>query len=189
MGDYYSQPQYATTSPAVIVDFQCFKNDNHELLLKEVCVLEVSTGTILLHHIVKPPFGKEYLSESKLRESRWLTKYFHGIEWTQGDIEYNALMSRLRTCLAPRSKIYVKGKEKKDFIIEHLIDTSNWYDSISKVVTDLGEIGCTSLTSLGTLLSTTTARCGHHLHKDSRCALANTIQLRSWMSLAGINKE
>lgn len=106
-------PIHTHTDHSVVLDIQCFKDNNNEYIVKEASVIEVSSGTLLLHHIARPPFDRDSLSEEKLRESYWLVKHCHGLEWDQGDIPYHVLIEKLRTCLTAHSTIFVKGCEKK----------------------------------------------------------------------------
>ena len=180
---------HAKSSPplhrsAVLLDIQCFKDNNNDYLLKEASVVNVNTGTLLLHHIARAPFDRDLLSEDKLRESYWLTKHCHGLDWNRGDISYYLLMDKLRSCLARRSIIYVKGSQKKDFVQRHLVT-----DSTLTVVIDMSDIGCGSLESTNNLLSSTSIRCGRHKSEQSRCALTNCIVLRSWLLLTDNNNE
>lgn len=166
------------TAP-IIVDFQCFKNNDNEFILKEVCVLEAVSGTLLMHHIVKPPFDRDLLTDEKLRESYWLTKHCHGLNWDQGDIHYNVLEDKLRSCISKRSTVYVKGDQKKEFVRCTLIT-----DFCTTNVIDVSDSGCGSIKSINNLLSTNTVRCRHHKTIDTRCALSNCISLRSWLFLS-----
>lgn len=162
------------TSAAVVLDIQCFQDNNNEYLVKEASVVEISTGTLLLHHIARAPFDRDLLLETKLRETYWLTKHCHGLDWNRGDISYHALMDKLRCCLKQRSVVYVKGLQKKEFVQRHLVTTTD-----STLVIDMTDIGCNSLQ--GNLLSSTSIRCGRHKSDQHRCALANCINLRSWL--------
>ena len=171
---------------AVILDVQCFKDNTNDLLLKEVSVVEVNSGTILLHHIAKPPFDRDSLTEEKLRESYWLTKHCHGLEWDRGDIPYYVLMDKLRTCLTRRTLVYVKGSEKKEFVQRNFI-----IDPVTTTVVDMSDLGCGSLTSTSNLLSTNVVRCGQHKRRGThkRCALANCTVLRGWLFLTANNND
>lgn len=166
------------TAP-IVVDFQCFKDNYNEFILKEVCALEADSGTLLMHHIAKPPFKQDILKEEKQRESYWLTKHYHGLEWNQGDIWYYLLEEKLRTCISKRATVYVKGAEKKDFIRRHFVT-----DFCTTQVIDLNDIGCGSLSSINNLMSKNLLRCHHHKTLHSRCALSNCIALRGWLFLS-----
>lgn len=145
--------------------------------------MEVDSGTLLLHHIARAPFDRDFLSEEKLRESYWLTKHCHGLDWDRGDIPFHVLTDKLRACIANRPNVYVKGSEKKEFIQRHFVT-----DHTATTVVDLGDLGCGSLTSTANLLSTNTLRCGHHKSVRNRCAMANCLILRGWLFLTANNK-
>lgn len=166
-------------APSIILDFQCFKDNNNDYILKEVCVLEVDSGTLLMHHIAKSPFNRDFLSQEKLRESYWLTKHCHGLKWDQGDIWYHVLENKLRECIAKRPIVYVKGAEKKEYVRRNFIT-----DPCTTNVIDLNDIGCGSIASINNLLSTNTLRCRHHKSVHTRCALTNCVTLRGWLFLS-----
>ena len=177
--DRLRRVQCKNLAAPIILDFQCFKDNNNEYILKEVCVLEVDSGTLLMHHIAKSPFKRDFLTQEKLRESYWLTKHCHGLEWDQGDIWYHALEEKLRSCIAKRPVIYVKGAEKKEFLRCNFIT-----DHCTTNVIDINDIGCGSLSSINNLLSTNAVRCRHHKTAHTRCALTNCITIRSWLYLS-----
>ena len=170
----------AISSPPVIVDIQCFKDDQNEYILKEVCVLEAESGILLMHHIVKPPYDRAELSDEKLRESYWLTKYCHGLQWDQGDIPFYKLLCKLTDCLANRSIVYVKGREKKEYIKRNHVTHYNTTNVI-----DVTAIGCGSIDSINNLMSTNILRCCNHKSSstDTRCALTNCVAIRGWLLL------
>lgn len=171
---------YNRDSP-VILDIQCFKDNNSKFIVKEASVLEVDTGTLLLHHIAQAPYARDVLTQDKLRESYWMSKHCHGLEWDQGDIPYHVLLDKLRSCLANRTLIYVKGVEKQDFVYQNLLTPAYGYADTE--VVDMMDIGCGSLASIGNILSHNVLRCGRHKNTTTRCALANCTLLRSWLLL------
>lgn len=159
---------------AVVMDMQCFKDSDNDFLVKEVCVVDVTTGTLLMHHIARPPFDRCLLFTDRLRENYWLTRHCHGLEWDQGDISYVALLDKLRSCLLHRPVIYVKGSQKRTFVTRHLIT-----EPAATVVQDMGDLGCGSLNGPRTYQ---TLRCRHHKNPLNRCALHNCIILRGWLT-------
>lgn len=164
---------------AVVLDMQCFKDNTNEFILKEVTVVEVDTGVLLLHHIACSPYTRAQLSAEKQRESGWLSKHCHGLTWGQGDIEYSVLVQRLQDCLAYRSAVYVKGTAKKDYVQRYLTSSSS-----NTTVIDASDLGCESLYLLsGPLTTTTTLQCNQHRTLQSRCALQNCVNLRNWLCL------
>ena len=144
--------------------------------MKEACVVDITTNSILLHHIAKPPCARDFLSPNKQRESYWVTKHWHGLEWDQGDIKYNTLLDELRTCLQHRSIIYVKGLEKKKFVLQFLVknDTMDVIDTL--------EIGCPALNKTSEPSANTVLRCDQHKSAWHKCALANCSLLRAWLN-------
>jgi len=164
---------------SVVVDFQCFNDNANEFIIKEASVLDVTSGILLLHHIAKAPFDRDYLTDDKLRESYWQTKHCHGLDWDQGDILYHVLIDKLTCCLENRSIVYVKGLKKKQFVKDILLR-----DVSSVMVVDLGDIGCSSLATINNLLSINQTRCSHHKSAQNRCALGNVTLLRSWILMS-----
>lgn len=173
-----AQRQHDLTAAPVVVDIQCFKDNKNEYIIKEVCVLEATTGILLMHHVAKPPYGHSELSDEKLRESHWLTKHCHGLQWEHGDIPYYALFNKLTACISNRPSVYVKGLEKKEYLKRHHIT-----DFVTTTVIDVCDIGCGSLASIGNLLSTNILRCRNHKSTQSRCALTNCVAIRGWLHL------
>lgn len=161
-------------SSKVVLDFQSFKDDNNEFVVKEATVIDVTTGTVLFHRLAHPPYDRSLLSEAKRRENRWLTKRYHGLEWNVGDTPYVETIDKLRACLDGRSTVYVKGLEKKRFVENNLIT----YSGTS--VIDMSDLGCGSLNAV-TCSSPGTFRCARHGSADMRCALANCTSLRGWL--------
>lgn len=188
-----------TMLPSVILDIQCFRNNRNEFIVKEATILEVYTGTILFHHVAKlsPSMlddNNEPLTEAKQRENKWLTKNYHGLNWTKGDTPYDVMLSKLQERLANRYIIYVKGSEKKMFVLNHLLTASSTdcFDEVDSTsspsqpaVMDLGDIGCESLSSLKSNFTPVTIgftlRCNHHKSTTHQCALTNCILLRNWL--------
>lgn len=160
-----------------VLDFQAFKDDNNEFILKEVCMIDVESGTVMLHRLARPPFDFSILSETKRRECRWLTKHYHGLDWNDGDTSYAELQQMLRKCLANCHTVYVKGIEKKEFVINNLIN--NIVIKKTTTVSDLSELGCESLPELTT--NPNAIRCGLHGDLQHRCALTHCMVLRSWI--------
>lgn len=119
-----------SSSLKVILDLQCFKNNDNEFIIKEACVLNVTDGTILLHHVTKLSYQYQ-LNKIRQRECEWLIKHYHGLDWCSGDISYHDLMYKLTDLLARCSVIYVKGLEKKMFVISTLLPTHSSSSSSS----------------------------------------------------------
>lgn len=160
---------------SVVLDIQCFKDNNGCFIIKEIAVIDADTGSLLFHHIVCPPYDRRLLTAEKLRESHWVTKYYHGLDWCHGDIPYPVLMEKIKTTFTSISLVFVKGQEKADFIRTVLPRQCN--------VIDLEHLHCNSLDVLSSLFTTDTLRCKNHKAIDHKCALSNCVNLRKWYKL------
>lgn len=165
-----------TPSP-IIVDIQCFTDNKRSYILKEVCVLELDTGVLRIHHVALPPYNKSMLTPKRVKGNKWLTRNFHGLTWDQGDISYYDLHCKLTTCISLRSTVYVKGLEKKIYLeMNHVRDPA-----FTKII-DICNIGCEPLTTLYKQLEDHVhMRCVNHVSIYSRCALTNCIAVRNWL--------
>lgn len=185
-----------STISTVVLDLQCFKNNRNEFIVKEACVMDIGSGTILLHHVAELSFDQyRFLSKEKQRENRWLTKYYHGLDWNIGDISYHELVDRLFECLAQCSVIYVKGTEKKTFVMKNLIPAPRGVDEVDSLLTstksiyspplviDMTDIGCGSILKINNsaLLSVSKVRCNQHKSARHWCALSNCTLLLNWL--------
>lgn len=161
----------------IVLDIQCFKSNFNSFIIKEITALHLESGTILFHHIVQPPYNRDLLSPAKLRESNWLTTYFHGLDWNIGDISYSAVLEKLReSCYVnPNTTILLKGSEKRLFIQSLIREEC--------LVLDLETVGCPSLDSLNSMYTSSTLRCNYHKYVNHRCSLSNAINLRRWYLL------
>lgn len=163
----------------IVLDIQCFKNNLNSYIIKEVTAISLESGTLMFHHIVCPPYDHRLLSQDKQRESYWLTKYFHGLEWHSGDIPYDIVLEKIRDLVNNTSStttVLVKGCEKTEYIKSIVSEYCN--------VVDLDSLGCQSLDSLNNLFTNDTLRCSHHKSGNHRCSLSNTVNLRKWYLLS-----
>lgn len=69
------------------------------IIVKEATVVGVDSGTVPVHRVTRLPFARHWLALERRRESCWLQKYYHGIDWDVGDVSYEVLITILRTCL------------------------------------------------------------------------------------------
>lgn len=164
----------------IVLDIQCFKNNQNSFIIKEITAINLESGTLLFHHIVCPPYERRLLSPDKLRECYWLTQNFHGLEWHSGDIPYDVILEKIRDLFNITSSfpltVLVKGCEKREFIKSLVPEYCN--------VVDMETLGCQSLDSLSNLFTNDTLRCTHHKYNTHRCSLSNTVNLRKWYLLS-----
>ena len=114
-----------------VIDIQGFKNNEKKFIIKEASVLMLSENTFG-HWIVSPPSPFNDLPLSAQVYNDIQTKYRHGIEWFDGDIQSRKLHANLREITRKMSIIYVHGDENTQFI-ENLI---------ARKVINLQHLGC-----------------------------------------------
>lgn len=161
-----------STLRCVVIDFQCFKNNSNEFIIKEVSIIDTTSGCLLIHNIARPPFSIRTLKQEKIREVNWLVINHHGIEWCDGNIDYDVLLCIIKSILATASTILVKGCEKTKFIQTLVPGCCS--------VLDLETLGCGSLKFLNDLYFNDALRCKHHKCITHVCSLTNTINMRRW---------
>lgn len=133
----------------LIVDVQFFRTSTTEYTVKE---LAVTDGDRTAHYIFKPPFVFEKLPPDLQTQARWLIQYHHGIKWNSGFIPAYLATPIICNLLENARSIYVKGREKADFI----------RDVSAKAVIELPE---------RPTLQPKPAACFHHSRDEVLCSL------------------
>lgn len=154
-----------------IIDIQGFINTDKKFIIKEATVLSISEN-LSGHWIVTPPIPFNDLSLSAQMFNDSQTKFQHGIEWFDGDIQARKLHSNLREIARKMSTIFVYGSENSKFI-ENLI---------ARKVINLENIGCEPASIYD--LSTTKTSCITHgvlLRKIYQCTLTNATFYKNWI--------
>src|SRR5436190_19016008 len=144
----------------LILDFQGFKDNTNQFIIKELALVS-RDGTFVQHWIVKSTFKYLELDLQRQKSAYWNTKYFHGLTWNSGDVTIQDLHYLLADILKD-SCVFIKGKEKADYIQEHF---PNCY------VFDLEYYP-----SLKTLTEPK-VRCFYHRDSYFCCALSNVFKL------------
>lgn len=153
-----------------ILDFQGFKNNNNDFIIKEIAVTTTESNGFLRHWFVKPPYGIDRLSPDFKRQAYYNAKFYHGIPWNYGNTPFNYVKKELKNIL-PHNTVYVKGREKQLFI-QQLIKRAT--------VIDLDDIP-----SLKKLQSRNNC-CGFHLNNSILCcAVANVFKIQTYVQLTG----
>lgn len=98
---------------ALIIDVQGFKTENKKFLPKELAIFD---GVRLNHYVFKPPFQFRCLPVSLQREANWLMKNHHCIDWNEGYTPLFQFRNIVKNISNRGTVVYVKGKEKADFI-------------------------------------------------------------------------
>lgn len=160
----------------IILDIQCFKDNNNCFIIKEISAVNLDTGSLIFHHVVCPPFDRRLLTADKLRESYWVMRHYHGLEWDFGDIPYHVLLQKLKIAFNSDTTIFVKGQEKAHYLKSVLPHQC--------IIVNLESLDCLSLEVLNSLFSSDTLRCNNHKSTKHRCALSNCVNLRKWYLLS-----
>lgn len=177
--------------PSVIIDIQCYTNNRNELIPREVSILEF-TGKILYHRLARISESTlgEPLTQAKRKDNHWVMTHHHGLGW-EGDISYDVMIREVRSILADRTCIYVKGLQKKTFVLENLLcSTRSCFEEVDPskkpAVSDLGDLKCESLSrlkdNLSDLVISCASNCGYHDSTTHQCAFINCILLGQWLS-------
>lgn len=139
----------------VVVDVQGFMTADKTFTPKE---LAVYNGVAISHFVFKAPFNLRSLPQHLQRQAVWLMNNHHCINWSEGFTPSHLFPLILNRLLQPAHVVYVKGREKAQFIRQHT----------NKDVIELEEQPA---------LSPTTPSCMYHSHSTCYCALSNVYQL------------
>lgn len=98
-----------------VIEFQAFRNNENNFIIKELVVLDLATG-IVSYFIFKPPFPLRSLFLKQYKTNKWLSSYFHHISWDEGFIDYSELENIMFHYCSQFKIIYTSGDEKTRFI-------------------------------------------------------------------------
>lgn len=101
----------------LIVDVQCFMVGKNKLIVKEFAAYD---GTRICHHLFKPPFEFACLPVEFQKQANWLMAYHHAIDWDNGFTKHNLFPQILKQVARDAKEVYVKGREKADFVRKHI---------------------------------------------------------------------
>ena len=157
-----------------IVDFQAFKDDCNNFVLKEISIVSVHSH-IFTHCIIRPPFPIEELSAKKKCEVKWLTRNHHGIKWKEGYVNPDDAILMLLETTKDASLILSKGSERTKFLNK----------LTKKLVLDLNEIQCPPAKYLPVADSYFLCMFHKHSMKNIRlrgyvCSVLSTFRYKSW---------
>lgn len=139
----------------LVLDVQGFMTAGKTFTPKELAVYD---GTAIAHYVFRAPFAFRYLPEHLQHQATWLMNNHHCINWSEGFTPVNLFPHILSRLLQEADLVYVKGREKADFIRKHT----------KKQVVEIEEKPA---------LSATHVSCIHHSRSICYCALSNVYQL------------
>lgn len=97
----------------VVVDIQFFRTSDKVLTPKELAIFD---GVRAAHYIFKPPFPFHDLSPKLRQQAEWIMENHHAIPWGEGQVPAYLFKPILLRLLNNVEAIYVKGREKADFV-------------------------------------------------------------------------
>jgi hypothetical protein len=103
------------TSP-VIVDIEYFGNLKNGIIVKQIAV----SGDFVDSVILKSPYSIRKLKYTSYKNVKWLSNYWHGFSWSEGDYPYEFLYHFVEAMKLryPNRAFYSKGLEKTTFLGE-----------------------------------------------------------------------
>lgn len=156
-----------------VVDLHCFVDDKSEFIVKELAVLDYNFLGVR-HWIFKPPKYTFDLKSKTNRTNQWLTSRYHGIDWYEGEVEYDLLSTVLRNNLQKYAIVYVKGQRKMHFLRRF----------IQNAVIDLEERDCPKIGSLKPpviVCELGGCHCLVHDQNPEMCTLYRVYSLAAWL--------
>lgn len=139
----------------VVVDIQFFKIDSRKLLPKELAVFD---GQKVSHHVFRPLFPLNCLNIDLQRQAHYLMKHHHCIDWMEGSTPIFQFESIITKTTKQADRIYVKGKEKAQYIRQF----------VKKTVLEFGEQPSLKLGE---------PKCFSHSSDICMCAISNVYIL------------
>lgn len=153
----------------IVIDIQGFRDLCGKFIPKEIAVVGVASP-IIGHWIITPPCPFEDLPENVKRENNWLSQYYHGIEWFDGEADLEYVVLQLREIARGSRHIYTRGVEKLLYLQRLLSRNINNLEEISPAFKNLPDCGCNC--------------CPHHGFRQRSkflCALRNANKLKYWL--------
>ena len=152
-----------------VVDIQGFRGSDDNLIPKEVAVIALD-HKFFGHWISTPPHLFSELSDNAKSQNNWLSCFYHGIEWFEGDVPIEFIYSNLRDVARTAGQIYIRGREKAQLLQK----------ITSRQIVNLEELTCPSFKKL----PDSRVYCFHHGVKKEEyfiCALNNAVKLKRWL--------
>jgi len=158
---------------SAIVDLQGFSGRNGQFVLKEVAILAHGMTLPVVYQFA-PPCPWTDLAPEIRRRNAWLERHYLGLKWTSGTIPYDRVQEILNSHLRLTEVIYVKGREKVEWLSTLLKSTHHVIENLENEYDDEDMIP-----SLRKLTNT----CPHHHQKKFVCAADNVTALSQYVTL------
>lgn len=159
----------------IYLDIQCFRDNENNLIVKELAFAYKDLGNRPSHYFFTPPFSYSQLDLKARIHNNYVTRNVHNLNWKLGDKNYSLLESVVNSVHA--DIIYVKGDEKKKFI-KNLTGMSKVFDLGNE---NECEPICPALAKLHKNNLLNLIKCPVS-HSSMNCAFHNCQLLEQWHS-------
>ncbi|MGP1917392.1 MAG: hypothetical protein ACTS6P_02225, partial [Candidatus Hodgkinia cicadicola] len=152
-----------------VVEFQAFRGDRNEYLIKEFAAVDVNTNfSVVL--LFASPYNHSRLSTKTQRSNDWLQTHYHRLRWDDGNVPYKDLIRTVVKICSRFSVVYTKGSEKATFLRQYHGN-----------VIDLDDLFAPCSINKRTSIQMCPAP-QHHQQKQpvAQCALYNALFYASW---------
>jgi len=166
---------------AAIVDFMSFRSltcdrCGSDFIVKELTIIDIQTASASWFLFQSPCAKHAAAASSKV--NKWLTHNFHGLAWEDGYLPYELLQDVLSTHLDHYTSVYVKGKEKADFLQART----------TAEVIDLTTLGCPSLRKIDNWTWLPRYSCLTHKGTNFVCSRDQAFKLFVWFTYKYMSK-
>lgn len=104
-----------------IVEFQAFIGNNNEYLIKELVFLDIATG-MTYYFLFEAPFPFKTLTHKAKKTNKWLTNYYHFINWDEGLTTFKNIDKIMYHFSTKFNTFYTNGYEKRNWIQTYTTD-------------------------------------------------------------------
>ena len=157
----------------LVIDFQCFRDNENRVIPKEVAVLSVKQD-FSAHWITAPLYKSNKLKSDVRRTNNWLTLNHHGLDWYDGEVSVKDVYKNLRGICRRADKIYVRGREKAA-----LLSKVTTREIINLELED----DCPPFQKLTWCENYCMQHAIKPTHIRFSCALNNAYRLKNWLNL------
>lgn len=156
-----------------ILDFQGFKNENNEFIIKELAFISTD-GKIYELQLFLPPCSLNQLPKNVRKQVHWIEN-LHGLYWSSGFKEYSQIKDIFKY-IDVKGNVYVKGLEKQTFVA-HLLS------EFDVRVINLEDLGCPRLSILKQQTNVNCFKPCSFSHSSNNCAYINVHVLLQWWNI------
>lgn len=87
------------------------RDKDYRFIPKEIAVLSVEKE-LMAHWIVAPPYPYAELPLPSRSQNNFLTRFYHGLEWFEGDVTCKQVYANLRDISRVSGRIFTRGRDK-----------------------------------------------------------------------------